>query len=180
MKILDLLNEVSTGNYYSKAHKSKISAASKMMFADPEKPETQKAMRDFKNRTTGMSRVSDRNKKASAAQQDQLRQQQIEQDKENLPTLIKQLEKLKSQYDPNFEYSDDHSFWSKQKDLQHSIHALTSRINACMLCCKYSIHALTSRINAAGGAQESASGGSTSSSAVPQGPGKGRPDSIVV
>jgi hypothetical protein len=144
MKILDLLNEVSTGNYYSKAHKSKISAASKMMFADPEKPETQKAMRDFKNRTTGMSRVSDRNKKASAAQQDQLRQQQIEQDKENLPTLIKQLEKLKSQYDPNFEYSDDYSFWSKQKELQKQISSLQSRINT------------------AGGTQESASVGSTS------------------
>lgn len=123
------IKEISTGDYYSKAQKGKISAASKMMFADPAKPETQKAMRDFKNRDAGMKRVSARNQKASQAQAEKNRQDALASDKENLPALMAQFQKLRGQYDPNFEYSDDHSFWSKQRGIQQQLSALQKRIN---------------------------------------------------
>jgi hypothetical protein len=123
------IKEISTGDYYSKAHKGKISAASKMMFADPAKPEVQKAMRDFKNRDAGMKRVSARNQKARQTTADKNRQGALAADKENLPALMAQFQKLRGQYDPNFEYSDDHSFWSKQKDIQQQLSALQKRIN---------------------------------------------------
>jgi hypothetical protein len=123
------VNEISTGDYYSKAHKAKIKAAAGMMFADPAKPETQKAMRDFKNRDAGMKRVSARNQKAQAAAGEKARQDALAADRENLPGLMAQYQKLRKEFDPNFEYSDDHSFWSKQKGIQQQLGALQKRIN---------------------------------------------------
>jgi hypothetical protein len=124
------VSEISTGDYYSKAHKAKIKAAAGMMFADPAKPETQKAMRDFKNRDAGMKRVAARNQKASQANAEKQRQDALAADRENLPGLMAQYQQLRKQFDPNFEYSDDHSFWSKQKDIQSQLSRLQQRINA--------------------------------------------------
>jgi uncharacterized protein (DUF3084 family) len=152
MKIHDLVQENDMTSFFKNLQKTDPKFKNLRIHGDPEHDELRKQ--------DELKRQADRTDRENKAQQ--ARAAQVEQDRKNLPQLVKQLEQLRAQFDPNFEYSDDHSFWSKQKDLQHSIHALTSRINA------------------AGGAQESASGGSTSSSAVPQGPGKGRPDSIVV
>ena len=162
MKITDLINEVTTKGYHSAAQKDKLSNIVKTMFKDPADPNVIDAKRKIANRDRGIGRISDRNEKAMAATAAQNRQKRLEQDRANLPELIKQLEKLRAEFDPNFEYSDDHSVWSEQKGIQQQIHALQARINA------------------AGGEKESASGGSTSSGAVPAGRGKGRPDSIVV
>ena len=152
MKIHDLVQENDMTSFFKNLQKTDPKFKNLRIHGDPEHDELRKQ--------DELKRQADRTDRENKAQQ--AKAAQTEQDRKNLPQLVKQLEQLRAQFDPNFEYSDDHSFWSKQKDLQHSIHALTSRINA------------------AGGAQESASSGSTSSSAVPQGPGKGRPDSIVV
>jgi len=152
MKIQDLVQETDMTAYFKNLQKTDPKYKNLRIHGDPDHDELRKQ--------DELKRQSDRADRESQAKQ--ARADQIEKDRNNLPQLVKQLEQLRSQFDPNFEYSDDHSFWSKQKDLQSQVYALQARINA------------------AGGAQESASGGSTSSSAVPQGPGKGRPDSIVV
>jgi len=152
MKIQDLVQENDMTAYFKNLQKTDPKYKNLRIHGDPDHDELRKQ--------DELKRQSDRADRESQAKQ--ARADQIEKDRNNLPQLVKQLEQLRSQFDPNFEYSDDHSFWSKQKDLQSQVYALQARINA------------------AGGAQESASGGSTSSSAVPQGPGKGRPDSIVV
>ena len=162
MRITDLINEVTTKGYHSAAQKDKMSNIVKTMFKDPADPNVVDAKRKIANRDQGIGRISDRNEKAMAATAAQARQQQITQDRENLPTLIKDLEQLKKEFDPNFDRSDDYSVWDEQRNLQAQIKSLQDRINA------------------AGGARESASGGATSSGAVPAGRGKGRPDSIVV
>jgi hypothetical protein len=56
--------------------------------------------------------------------------QRIEQDRANMPELVAQLKTLMSKFDPNFEYSDDHSFWTQQRALQNQIGELKSRIKA--------------------------------------------------
>jgi hypothetical protein len=152
MKIQDLVQENDMTAYFKNLQKTDPKYKNLRIHGDPDHDELRKQ--------DELKRQSDRADRESQVKQ--ARAAQIEKDRNNLPQLVKQLEQLRSQFDPNFEYSDDHSFWSKQKDLQSQIHALQARINA------------------AGSAQESASGGSTSSSAVPQGPGRGRPDSIVV
>jgi chromosome segregation ATPase len=152
MKIQDLIRENDMVAYFKNLQKTDPKYKNLRIHGDPDHDELRKQ--------DELKRQSDRADRESQAQQ--ARAAQIEKDRNNLPQLVKQLEQLRSQFDPNFEYSDDHSFWSKQKDLQKQIHALQARIND------------------AGGAQESATGGSTSSGSISQGPGKGRPDSIVV
>jgi hypothetical protein len=56
--------------------------------------------------------------------------QRIEQDRANLPALVAQLKTLMTKFDPNFEYSDDHTFWTQQRELKNQIDALKSRIKA--------------------------------------------------
>ena len=56
--------------------------------------------------------------------------QRIEQDRANMPELVAQLKTLMSKFDPNFEYSDDHSFWTQQRALQSQIGNLKARIKA--------------------------------------------------
>jgi hypothetical protein len=56
--------------------------------------------------------------------------QRIEQDRANLPALVAQLKTLMTKFDPNFEYSDDHSFWTQQRALKNQIGELKSRIKA--------------------------------------------------
>jgi hypothetical protein len=239
MKINDLITEVKAKGYYSAAQKDKMSNIVKTMFKDPEDPDVIDAKRKIKNRDQGIERYSERGRKERDAQQAQAQQQQVEWDKENLPTLTRQLADLEKKFDPNFEYSDDHSVWSKNKELSGHINRLKHRIaqaqggtdegyhvysrknhdknssynynytghsfpdkeSAMMMAqelddsvdnVKFYKHVVrNSHPHQTGShagvseakskkAKESATGGSTASSAVPAGRGKGRPDSIVV
>lgn len=50
--------------------------------------------------------------------------------KDTLSELEKQLAKLKAQFDPYYEYSDDYSVWSRHKNLRDQIEDLEKRIAA--------------------------------------------------
>jgi len=134
MKIQDLLSEVTLGSYSRKAKLDQAGHAMSKAFGNDQSPEA-KAMHQHKidRREVGLGRANARHEKSKAdyAQQQELqRQQAIEQDKANLPQLTKDLETLKKQFDPNFEYSDDYSFWTKQKGIQGQIARLQARIAA--------------------------------------------------
>ena len=58
----------------------------------------------------------------------QARSAAVEKDRANLPELKALLQKLTAHFDPQYDYSDDYSFWSKQKDLHTKIQTLKSRI----------------------------------------------------
>lgn len=63
------------------------------------------------------------------ASQEQFRANQLSQDKENIDQLKGELAQLEKQFDPHYEYSDDYTFWSKQKGIASQINALKKRIN---------------------------------------------------
>lgn len=123
------IDEVSTGDYYTKAHKSKISNIAKTMFADPAKPEVQAAARAIRNREAGMKRVGDRNRKAMAAQQDQARADSLKSDTVNIDQLKARLAQLRAEFDPDYEFSDNHSEWTHHRAIAQQINALQRRIN---------------------------------------------------
>jgi hypothetical protein len=50
--------------------------------------------------------------------------------KDTVSELESQLAKLKAQFDPNYEYSDDYSVWSRHKNLRNQIEDLEKRIAA--------------------------------------------------
>ena len=129
------ISEISRGDYYSKAHKAKIAAAGKLMFADPAKPEVQKAMRDFKNRSAGMARASARSNAELKAKADQMRQQSLDADRANLPNLQKQLDSMISKFEllggDSYQYADRMSDRDREAQQLHGqIRAMKDRIAA--------------------------------------------------
>ena len=50
--------------------------------------------------------------------------------KDTVSELESQLAKLKAQFGPNYEYSDDYSVWSRHKNLRNQIEDLEKRIAA--------------------------------------------------
>jgi hypothetical protein len=104
------IGEISRGDYHAKAQKSKKDAIVKTMFADPAKPEVQKAMRTIKNRDTGIARAGDRNKKELQAKGDLDRKQAQDNDRKNLPALMKQYQELVGKFKAlggdSYQYAD--------------------------------------------------------------------------
>lgn len=43
--------------------------------------------------------------------------------------LEAKLKELEAQFDPNYEYSDDHSFWTKQRDIAQQIRAIKQKLS---------------------------------------------------
>ena len=123
------LNEVSLGDYHSKAQKSKISNIAKTMFADPANPDVIAAKRNIANRDRGVARLSARNQKTMAAAQDKARQDQLAQDTANIDQLEAKLADLERVFDRNYEYSDDHRVWTKHRAIAQQIGALKDRIS---------------------------------------------------
>jgi hypothetical protein len=148
------VSEISRGNYYDKAHKSKIQNMAKTMFADPNDPEVQAAARNIKNREAGMQRSADRGRKELAAKQLAAKQATVAADAAKLPELKSLLAAAEDQFDPQYERSDVHSYWLKQKQLAGRIGELRQRIAAAE--------------QSAGQSQlkENASGGATGASSV--------------
>jgi len=65
----------------------------------------------------------------SKASQEAYRTKQLAQDKENISQLKAELAQLEKQFDPSYEYSDDYTFWNKQKGIASQISALKKRIS---------------------------------------------------
>ncbi len=123
------LNEISLGNYYTKATKDRMQNIAKTMFADPAKPEVIAAKRAIQNRERGIQRMTARNQKTFKAQQQKQRQDLLAQDAANIDQLEAKLAELERQFDKDYEYSDDHRVWSKNNQIRQSIDALRKRIN---------------------------------------------------
>lgn len=128
MKVLELLSEVSLGNYIQKAGKSKALAQMGAAFA-PSQEEREKNLAIAKRRERGLARAKPRSDKARAAADAKNRADALERDRERKPEMLAQLKDLEAQFDPNFEYSDDYSFWSKQKGIQGQIAGLKRRLS---------------------------------------------------
>ena len=121
------ITEVSLGDYSKKAQISRALAQIDQKFY-PDKPGSEQTIA---KRTRGLERAKVRNDQARAkyaAQAQQDRAKAIAKDRENLPTLEKYLAQLQSEFDPYYEYSDDHSVWTKNRELKAKISDLERRI----------------------------------------------------
>jgi len=128
------IGEISRGDYHAKAQKSKKDAIVKTMFADPAKPEVQKAMRTIKNRDSGIARASDRNKKELQAKNDLARKQAQDDDRKNLPMLMKQYQELVGKFKAlggdSYQYADRMMPRDREaQQIHQQLRTLQARIN---------------------------------------------------
>ena len=170
MKISHILSEVTLGDYRKKAQLSQAGASMNKFFNrdDPEKVAA--ADTTIAKREKGLGRADaryDKYKQQQATQAQSDAEQRIR-DKYTGVDIDAEIAKLKpalqSAYN-DYQYGARNT-WSDGKAKYDQLSA--------------QIRGLENAKKVLGGNQESASGGSTSSGSVPQGPGKGRPDSIVV
>jgi hypothetical protein len=118
------------------AHKARLKQAGAGMqkFFNRDNPdEVAKADREIAKREKGLGMVKTRTDKWVASQKEKATQDAVvqkEKDRLDLPRLKAQLADLEKHFDPNYEYSDDHTFWSNQKDLGNRIRALKHKIHS--------------------------------------------------
>ncbi len=124
MKVTDILSEISLGDYTKKAGMSKAMAQMNKAFKYPGDHD-----KVISKREQGLARAKSRIDKRRAAADEKARADALEKDRANRPELEDKLKKLKAEFDPNYEYSDDHSFWSKQRDIKNAIHSLERRLS---------------------------------------------------
>lgn len=123
------VNEVSLGDYYNKALKSKRDAS--MASISAKSPEELKAAhKTYFAREKGIERAKGRMAKAQQQASQRAAADRLAADRGNAEKLRSELASLEAQYDPNFEYSDDHTFWTKQREIQSQIRALKKRLAA--------------------------------------------------
>jgi hypothetical protein len=128
------IGEISRGDYYSKAQKSKKDAIVKTMFADPAKPEVQKAMRTLKNRDAGLARARDRSHKELKAKSDLANKQAQDDDRNNLPMLMKQYQELLGKFKAlggdSYQYADRMTDRDREaQQIHQQVRTLQARIN---------------------------------------------------
>ena len=113
------LNEVSLGDYAKKATLSRGLAQMDKAFY-PDKAGSDETIR---RRTKGLDRAKQRSKAALAnrpAPEPLTGDQRAE--------LEAKLRELESQFDPSYEYSDDHSVWTRNRDMSHRIQSIRRRL----------------------------------------------------
>ena len=126
MNLQDLF-EVSLGDYTKKATMNR--AMSQMGAAFGSSPEQrEKDLATAAKRERGLARAKVRSDKMRADAEQKAQADALASDRANLPAMQKQLQQLQTQFDPNYEYSDDYSFWSKQKGIAAQIAGLKNRI----------------------------------------------------
>lgn len=172
MKISQLitkLDEVSLGNYQQKAQKAKALAQMGAMFGgDPE--QKAKDLATFYKREKGLGMAKARTDKIAAAKkaQAQADYEQSMRDKYAGVDIDAEIAKLKPAikraYD-DYQYGASNTY----SDARDEYNRLQGKVQE-----------LERAKKILSGAQETATSGGTSASAVPTAPGKGRPDSIVV
>lgn len=122
------INEVSLGDYVKKAGMSKALSQMGAAFA-PSPEQREKELATAKKRERGLARAKTRTDKIQQARAAQQEKEYREQEKQRLPELEARLKKLQAEFDPNYQYSDDHSFWSRQRDIAAEISMLKRRIS---------------------------------------------------
>jgi len=169
MKISDLLNEVSTGNYYKKATMGKALAQMGAAFA-PNPEEREKNLAIAARREKGLGRLKVRTDKAAAiaTAKHQADAEQALRDKYAGVDIDAELAKLQPAIERayhEYQYGARNTYSQGRDDYNRLSAKKAELLRAKKLL---------------GGETESASGGSTSSSAVPSAPGKRRSNSLVV
>ena len=122
MNLQDLF-EVSLGDYTKKATQSRAMAQMNKAFGYPGNHDKTIAARQ-----AGLARAKARSDRTLAANTAKAQADALAADQANLPAMQQQLKQLTAQFDPNYEYSDDYSFWSTQKGIANQIASLKSRI----------------------------------------------------
>lgn len=133
MKITDIvtenLDEISLGDYSRKAKMGQALDKMSLAFGNNQSPEEKARLQNKINRREkGLGRAKTRSDKMRAAADEKNRADSLARDRAALPDLEEKLKQLQAKFDPQFEYSDDHSFWREQKDIQQNIHSLRQRI----------------------------------------------------
>ena len=117
--------EVSLGNYHKKAALDKATAQIDKFYGrdDPEK--VSRADNTIAKREKGLARADSRFEKKKQAMHKPPVHQPV--DKEVLQTRLAALEK---EFDPHYEYSDDHRVWSHHKDIAQSIQRIKRQLQS--------------------------------------------------
>lgn len=122
------INEVSLGDYVKKAGMSKALSQMGAAFA-PSPEQREKELATAKKREKGLARAKSRTDKIQQARMAQQEKDHREQEKQRLPELEARLKKLQAEFDPQYDYSDDHSYWSHQRGIAAEISMLKRRIS---------------------------------------------------
>jgi len=146
------ITEVSLGDYSKKAQISRALAQIEKKFY-PEKSGTEQTIA---KRTRGLERAKVRSDQARAEYTAKAQADALAKDRAELPNLEKQLAQLQAKFDPDYEYSDDHSVWSKNRDIKTQIDSLQKRITRAKGVAEDSLNELSSDLlqRAAQGAKD--------------------------
>lgn len=118
MKRKEVLSEISLGNYVKKATQSKAMSQMDKAFGYPGDHDSNIAKREkglMRAKRRGDAKMAAMRKDATAN----------EPSKEELHAKLRQLRK---EFDPNYEYSDDYSFWSKQKSIADQMASIERKL----------------------------------------------------
>lgn len=122
MKVSEILSEISLGNYYRKATLGQAGAQMSKAFGNDRSPEKMaKLDREIANRGKGLERAKvrgDRNAAALKARTDAEAETRRIADRDSNAARLAQLEK---EFDPDYDYSDDHSHWTKHRNIAQNI-----------------------------------------------------------
>lgn len=121
------------GRYAKKARMGQALAQMDKGFGRNDPETVAKADRTIAKREKGLGMVKTRTDKWIAGEKEKQAHAAVlqkEKDRLDLPRLKAKLADLEKHFDPNYEYSDDHSFWSQQRDLGNQIRALKHKIHS--------------------------------------------------
>ncbi len=123
------LDEVSLGDYRRKASLSKAVAQMGKAFGPPENRE--KEDRIIAKRVRGLDRADTRaranaEKLKQKAEQDRI--DSLRSAKDRLADIKAELAELEAKFDSNYEYTDDHGQWTRQRELHRKIMAMKKHI----------------------------------------------------
>lgn len=121
------VNEVSLGNYPAKAAKSKAMAQMDKAFGYGGDGNSN-ADSTIKKRTAGLERAQGRVRKSKDAASAKAKEDMKASDIANKEKYEKELAELKGQFDPQYDRSDDHSYWTKHKEMAAKIKDLEKRL----------------------------------------------------
>lgn len=128
MKILDIISEVSRGDYYKKATMDRAMSQMSAGFArSPE--EKEKHLQKAGRRERGLARAKTRTDKFWAEKNAKDQADALERDRARKPEMLARLKDLEAKFDPSYEYSDDYGEWHKHKEIAHQISALKHRLS---------------------------------------------------
>ena len=118
------IDEVSLGDYARKASKSKALAQMGKAFGEPGQETT------IQSRTKGLERAAARSTTRASQERGIAQAAHRASEGSSKDKLEAQLKDLQSQFDPMYDRSDDHTYWTKHKNIAAQIQSLKKRLAA--------------------------------------------------